>query len=96
MGRTARAVTPPRLLRIAGIAAAFFVAFTVSQAATAARNAGETIPGIHFAIGALSLFFLVGAYATERTQGPEQNVRKDLLWGLGAGGLVIVANRLLS
>jgi hypothetical protein len=89
-------VTPFRLLRIAGFATAFFVAFTVSQAATAARNAGETVPGIHFAIGALSLFFLTGAYATEVSQGPELNVRKDLLWGLGSGGLAIVANRLLS
>jgi len=89
-------VTPLRLLRIVGIAAAFFVAFTVSQAATAARNAGETVPGIHFAIAALAAFFLVGAWATEQTQGPEQNVRKDMLWGLGAGGLAIFANRLLS
>jgi hypothetical protein len=96
MERTARAVTPLRLFRIVGFAAAFFIAFTMSQAVTAARNAGETVPGIHYAIGALSFFFLVGAYATERTQGPEQNVRKDMLWGLGSGGLAIVASRLLS
>ena len=88
-------MTPVRLLRIVGIAAAFFLAFTMSQAATAARNAGQTVPGIHFAIGALAVFFLVGAYATERTQGPELDVRKDLLWGLGAGGLTIFAHRLL-
>jgi hypothetical protein len=92
----ARAVTPLRLLRIVAFAAGFFGAFTVSQAATAARNGGETAPGIHFAIGALSLFFLVGAYANERSQGPEQNVRKDMLWGLGAGGLAIITHRLLS
>jgi hypothetical protein len=89
-------VTIVRLLRIAGFATAFFVAFTVSQAATAARNGGETVPGIHYSIAALSLFFFTGAYATEVTQGPELNVRKDLLWGLGTGGLAIVANRLLS
>ena len=89
-------MTPLRLLRIVGFAAGFFVAFTVSQAATAARNAGETVPGIHFAIGALSVFFLIGAYATEQTLGPEQNVRKDMLWGLGSGGLAIVAHQLLS
>ncbi|MCC6846860.1 MAG: hypothetical protein IT294_00055 [Deltaproteobacteria bacterium] len=88
-------MTPLRLLRIVGIAAAFFAAFTASQAATAARS-GATIPGIHFAIAALAAFFLVGAWATEQTQGPEQNVRKDLLWGLGTGGLAIFANRLLS
>jgi len=89
-------VTPLRLLRIVAFAAAFFAAFTVSQAATAARSGGETVPGIHFAIGALSVFFLVGAYATEQTQGPELNVRKDMLWGLGSGGIAIVASRLLS
>lgn len=95
MERTAPAVTPLRLLRIAGFAAAFFVAFTVSQAATAARSPGETVPGIEYAVGALSFFFLMGAYATELSQGPEMNLRKDLLWGLGAGGLVIVVHRLL-
>lgn len=89
-------MTPLRLLRIAGFAVGFFVAFTASQAATAARSGGETVPGIAYAIGGLSLFFLVGAYATELTQGPEQNVRKDMLWGLGSGGVAIVASRLLS
>lgn len=89
-------MTPFRLLRIVGIAAGFFAAFTVSQAVTASRNAGETIPGIHYAIAALGVFFLVGAWATEQTQGPEQNVRKDMLWGLGSGGLAIFAHRLLS
>ncbi len=95
MDRAGGGITPLRLLRIACIAAAFFVAFSVSQAVTAAR-AGETIPGIHFAVAALAAFFLVGAWATEQTQGPEQNVRKDLLWGLGTGGVAIFANRLLS
>ena len=89
-------MTIVRFLRIAGFAVGFFVAFAVSQAATAARSGGETAPGIHFAIGALSLFFLVGAAATEASQGPEMNVRKDMLWGLGTGGLAIFANRLLS
>jgi len=89
-------MTPLRVLRILGFAAGFFVAFTASQAATAARSGGETIPGIHYAIGALSIFFLLGAWATEQTQGPDQNVRKDMLWGLGSGGLAIFANRLLS
>lgn len=93
--RTGGAMSPLRLLRVVGIAAAFFVAFSVSQAVTAAR-AGETIDGIHYAIGALAAFFLVGAWATEQTQGPEQNVRKDLLWGLGIGGLTIFAHRLIS
>ena len=85
-----------RLARIVGIAVAFFVAFNASQAATAARNAGQTVPGIGIAIGALSVFFLVGAIAIEKTQGEEMNPRKDLLWGLSSGGLAIVAIRMLS
>jgi hypothetical protein len=89
-------VTAFRLLRIAAIAVAFFVAFNVSQAVTAARNAGETVPGIGIAIAALSVFFLIGAMATEATQGPETNSRKDLLWGLGSGGLAIVAARIVA
>jgi len=85
-----------RLVRIVGIAVAFFVAFNVSQAATAARNAGQTVPGMGIAIGALSVFFLIGAIVTEQTQGEEMNPRKDLLWGLSSGGLAIVASRLFT
>lgn len=87
---------PLRLLRIVGIAVAFFVAFNVSQAATAARNAGETVPGIGIAIAALSLFFLIGAIVTEQTQGEELDARKDLLWGLSSGGIAIVVTRMVS
>jgi hypothetical protein len=82
-----------RLLRIAAIALGFTLAFTLSQRATLARS-GETVPGILWAIGALSTFFLIGAWATERTQGAEANVQKDLLWGLAAGGILIIISRL--
>ena len=77
-----------RALRIAGIAAAFWYAFTLSQEATRARE-GTTITGIHWAIGALSLLFGVNAFLAERFQGAEANARKDLLWGLAAGGIAI-------
>ncbi len=79
-----------RLVRVVGIAVAFAIVFTVSQHATLARN-GETVPGTLWAIGALSVFFLVGAFASESSQGPDANVRKDLLWGLGAGGFLAIA-----
>ncbi len=82
-----------RLLRIAGIAIAFVVVFTLSQRATLARS-GETVPGTLWAIGALSVFFVVAAFANESTQGPEANVRKDLLWGLGAGGILAIVTHL--
>lgn len=89
-------MTLVRVFRIVAIAIGFFVVFGISQAATAARNAGETVPQVPIAIGVLSVFFLVGAFATEKTKGPDMDTQKDLLWGLGGGGIVIVASRLVS
>ena len=89
-------MTAFRLLRIAGIAIGFWFVFNWSQRLTAERNAGATLPGIEWAIGALSLVFLAGAFVTERAIGPEGNPRKDLLWGLGGGGLAIAASRILG
>ena len=83
-----------RPLRIAGIAVAFFAAFNVSQSITAARSGGETAPGILPAIAALTLFFVINAIVAERTQGPELNRRKDLLWGLATGGIGIIVHSL--
>ncbi len=80
-------MTANRLLRIAVIAGAFAVLFVGSQAATAAR-AGETVPGARWAMGVLSALFIVRAIVTEWTRGPEDNLQKDILWGLGAGGIV--------
>ena len=86
-------MTAFRLLRIAAIAVGFFVVFTLSQEATRARQ-GTTVPGMSWAIGVLSLIFLISAVVGERTQGPEHNTRKDLLWGLATGGIAIVLSRL--
>ena len=83
-----------RPLRIVGVAIAFFAAFTFSQSVTAARSGGETTPGIVPAIAALTVFFTINAFVTERTQGPELNRRKDLLWGLATGGIGIIMHRL--
>lgn len=84
-----------RLMRIVGIAVTYTILFTISQRATLARQ-GETVPGILWAIGALSVFFFVGAFATESTQGPEANIQKDLLWGLGLGGIVSIVFRMAA
>jgi len=92
----ATTMTFVRVLRIAAIAMGFYVVFGISQAATAARNGGETVPQVAIAIGVLSIFFLVGALATEKTKGPEMDPQKDLLWGLSSGGLAIVASRLVG
>jgi hypothetical protein len=83
-----------RPLRIAGIAIAFFAAFNFSQSVTAARSGGATAPGIVPAIAALTLFFTINAFVSERTQGPETDRRKDLLWGLATGGIGIIVQRL--
>lgn len=89
-------MTAFRLLRIVAIAIGFYFVFNLSQRITAERNAGATLPGIEWAIGGLSVVFLAGAFVSERAIGPEGNPRKDLLWGLGSGGLVIAATRILG
>lgn len=89
-------MTIVRPIRIVAIAIAFFVAFNFSQSLTAARSGGETAPGVAAAVAVLTFFFTINAWVTERTQGPELNVRKDLLWGLASGGLGILVHRLAS
>jgi len=86
-------MTALRLARIAGIALLFAIGFTVSQRLTLARS-GETIPGVLWAVGALCVFFLTGAIATERSQRRESDVRKDVLWGLALGGILGIVVRL--
>lgn len=79
-------MTPVRLLRIGGIAVAFATLFTLSQAVTAAQ-AGSNVPGTRWAVGVLTLLFLVRAIVTEWSRGPEENLQKDILWGLAGGGI---------
>ena len=78
-----------RALRILVIAVGFSVAFAVSQAATLARE-GQVAPGIRWAVGGIALVFLVRALTTERFRGPEANLQKDVLWGIGCGGLLTI------
>ena len=85
-------MTAVRLFRIIAIAVGFFIAFNLSQAATKARE-GATLPGMTWTIGLLSMLFLISAIISERTQGPEANGRKDLMWGLASGGIAIVLSR---
>lgn len=80
-------MTALRLARIAGITSLLAIGFFLSQRATLARS-GEMLPGVSWSIGALCVFFLLGAAATEASQGPEADIRKDVLWGLGFGGLL--------
>jgi hypothetical protein len=80
-------MTPVRLVRIALVALGFAAVFTLSQQATLTRE-GETVPGVRIAVGVLSVVFLVRAALAERVRPAEENLQKDLLWGLGSGGLL--------
>jgi hypothetical protein len=82
-----------RLIRITAIAFGFAFIFLLSRQATAAHG-GEDLPGISWTLGVLSLIFTVSAIASERTRGPEANLQKDFLWGLAAGGILVIISRL--
>ncbi len=81
-----------RLLRIATIAVALTLVFHLSVRVTEASG-GEALAGREWAIGALSLLFLLRALATEYSHGPEANFQKDLQWGLAAGGALTILSR---
>lgn len=51
------------------------------------------MPGIQWALFGLSLLFLIRAAATERLRGAEANLQKDLLWGIGCGGVLTLFSR---
>ena len=82
-----------RALRIAAVAAVLPLLFALSQRVSEARG-NPPIPGINWALGVLSVIFLVRAAVTERFRGPEANVQKDFLWGVAAGGIMTILSRL--
>ena len=82
-----------RALRIAAIAVVLPLLFALSQRVSEARGQ-EPIPGINWALGVVSVIFLVRAAVSERFRGPEANLQKDLLWGVAAGGIVTIISRL--
>jgi hypothetical protein len=81
-----------RALRIGALALALPLLFALSQRVSAARGQ-EPVPGISWALGALSVLFLVRALVTERMRGAEANRQKDLLWGVGAGCIITILSR---
>jgi len=83
-----------RLLRIAAIAVTLTLLFRLSIRVTEASG-GETVPGREWALGALSVLFLLRALATEYSRGPEANFHKDLQWGLAAGGALAILSRVV-
>jgi hypothetical protein len=82
-----------RALRIVAVAAVLPLLFSVSQRVSEARG-NPPIPGINWALGVLSVIFLVRAAVTERFRGAEVNLQKDVLWGVAAGGFITIISRL--
>jgi hypothetical protein len=82
-------MTAIRAVRIGLVAAALVFLFNLSQRA-AELQGNEPVPGLAWSLGALSLVFLLRAAVTEFGRGPEANLMKDLLWGLGLGGFAAI------
>ena len=78
-----------RAARIAFFTVVLPVLFAWSQQVSAARG-HERLPGVAAALAVVSALFLVRAVVTESTLGPEGNFQKDLLWGLGSGGIITI------
>lgn len=91
-GTVRRTAPIVRLLRIAAIAAALPLAFGTSRRVGEASG-NPQVPGLFWAIGVLSLLFLLRAVATEWSRGPEDDRTKDFLWGVAAGGWLTVLIR---
>jgi hypothetical protein len=81
-----------RILRIGAVALVVPLAFALSRRVSEA-SANPQAPGYFWAVGVLSVLFLIRAAVTEWSHGPEANGMKDLLWGVAAGGLLTVLIR---
>jgi hypothetical protein len=81
-----------RLLRISGFAATLVYLFHVSHRASIARG-NEDVPGMLWAIGVLSVLFLIRAFLSEVMPDGPRTVQRDLLWGLTTGGFATILFR---
>lgn len=81
-----------RAVRIVAVTTGLAWLFRLSQRAGEVRG-NPVLPGTEWAIGILTVLFLVRAIITERTRGSEDDWQKDLLWGLTGGGLVTLLVR---
>ena len=78
-----------RAARIAAGAIGLPLAFRLSQRVGEAR--GNPQPeGMAWAVGVLGVLFLLRAFATEVSRGPEATLQKDLQWGIAAGCFLTV------
>ena len=90
-----RARVTVRALRIGAFAVGLPALFALSQRVAAARGQAP-LPGLSWALGVVSALFLVRAAVAEWGRGPEANLQKDLLWGLGAGAILTIVLRWLG
>lgn len=81
-----------RFLRIAAIAVVLPLLFALSQRVSEARG-NEPIPGVSWALGVVAALFLVRAAVTEWSRGAEDNLQKDLLWGVATGAILTIISR---
>ena len=81
-----------RVLRVAGFAATLTYLFQVSREASIARG-NEELPGTLWAVGVLSTLFLIRAFLSEVMPDGPRPFQRDLLWGLGAGGIATILLR---
>jgi hypothetical protein len=84
-----------RLLRIAAVLTALPILFEISQRVGEAQG-NPPLPGILVALGVLSFLFLVRAAVSEAAGVAVSTPQKDLLWGLGIGGVVTILGRVLG
>lgn len=84
-----------RLLRIGALMVALPVLFDLSQRVGEAQG-NPPLPGILVALGVLSFLFLVRAAVTEAAGASVSTPQKDLLWGLGIGGVFTILGRVLG
>jgi hypothetical protein len=84
-----------RLLRIAVVTVALPVLFEISQRVGEARG-NPRLPGVLVALGVLSVLFLLRAFVSEATPGAASSAQRDVLWGLGLGGVVTILSQLLG
>jgi hypothetical protein len=85
-------VRPLRVLRIGLVAGALILLYNLSQQVAEIRG-NEPVPGVAWSLAALSAVFLLRAAVTEYGRGPEADLQKDFLWGLGSGGLLAILSR---
>ena len=81
-----------RYIRIGVVAAALVILYNLSQQAGEVLG-NEPVPGVAWSLAALSVVFLIRAAVTEYGRGPEADLQKDFLWGLGAGGILAILSR---